>query len=156
MLLRAGNGLAGGRGRLKLEDAGLDQRMMRQVRSCIQTAQGRAAVLGAALTIPRAGRLPLTMIVAPLPPSGLSPSGHTAAARPLALVMVRDPEAAIPALACLRDLFGFTRMEAVVAADLAGGLSLDAVAKRRGIGGATVRSHLKRILAKTGTRKPWR
>lgn len=56
-------------------------------------------------------------------------------------------------ISCLRDLFGFTRMEAVIAADLAGGLSLDAVAARRGIGGATVRSHLKRILAKTGTHR---
>ena len=136
-----------------LADAGLDQRMMRQVRSCIQTAQGRSTALGSALTIPRAGRLPLTMIVAPLPPSGVSSAGHAAESRPLALVMVRDPEAATLAVACLRDLFGFTRMEAVIAADLAGGLSLDAVATRRGIGGATVRSHLKRLLAKTGTHR---
>lgn len=150
-LLRAGNGFAGGRGRLRLEDTGLDQRMVRQVRACIQTAQGRATALGSTLTIPRADRLPLTMIIAPLPLSGLS--GHAADAWPLALVMVRDPEAATLAITCLRDLFGFTRMEAVIAADLAGGLSLDAVAARRGIGGATVRSHLKRILAKTGTHR---
>jgi len=153
-LLRAGRHVASGRGRLMLKDAGLDQRMMRQVRSCIQTAQGRATAPGSALTIPRADRLPLTMIVAPLPPSGVSPLGHAAhQARPLALVMVRDPEAATLAISCLRDLFGFTRMEAVVAADLAGGLSPDAVAKRRGIEAATVRSHLKRILAKTGTHR---
>lgn len=152
-LLRAGNHISSGRGRLRLADAGLDQRMARQVRSCIQTAQGHAAPLGAALTIPRAERLPLTMIVAPLPLSPWSSSGHAANDRPLALVMVRDPEAATLAISCLRDLFGFTRMEAVIAADLAGGLSLEAVAARRGIGGATVRSHLKRILAKTGTHR---
>lgn len=151
-LLRGDNHISSGRGRLRLADAVLDQRMARQVRACIQTVQGRAAPLGAALTIPRAQRLPLTMIVAPLPPSSCSSSGHCEA-RPLALVMVRDPEAAMLAVTCLRDLFGFTRMEAVVAADLAGGLSLDAVAERRGIGGATVRSHLKRILAKTGTHR---
>lgn len=150
-LLRADNGFAGGRGRLRLDDARLDQRLMREVRSCIQTAQGRAVASDAALTIPRANRLPLTMIVAPLPPSGLSP--HAAHARPLVLVMVRDLEALTLAAACLRELFGFTRMEAVIAADLAGGLSLDAVAQRRGIGRATVRSHLKRILPKTGTHR---
>ena len=122
--------------------------MMRHVRSCIQTAQGQATKLGTTLTIPRAGRLPMTMIVAPLPARGPTVEG-----RPLALVMVRDPEAATLAITCLRDLFGLTRMEAVVAADLAGGLSLDAVATRRGIGDATVRSHLKRILAKTGTHR---
>ncbi len=150
-LLRAGIHVSSMRGRLRLADAELDQRMVRQVRSCVQTAQGRAAALGAALTIPRAGRLPLTMIVAPLRLSG--PSGHAAAARPLALIMVRDPEAPTLAATCLRDLFGFTRMEAAIATDLAGGSSLDAVARRRGIGGATVRSHLKRILAKTGTHR---
>lgn len=153
VLLRAGSHLSSGRGRLRLADATLDQHMARQVRACIQTTQGRAAALGAALMIPRAGRLPLTMIVAPLPPSRASRSGNAAQARPLALVIVRDPEAATLAITCLRDLFGFTRMEAVVAADLANGLSLDALAQRRGIGGATVRSHLKRILAKTGTHR---
>ncbi|WP_092860359.1 helix-turn-helix transcriptional regulator [Albimonas pacifica] len=150
-LLRAGLHLFGGRGRLRLADGALDQCMTRQVRACVQTAQGHAAAIGAALTIPRAERLPLTMIVAPLPPSALF--GPAATARPLALVMVRDPEASTLATDCLRDLFGFTRMEAIIAADLAGGLSLDAVARRRGIGGATVRSHLKRILTKTGTHR---
>ncbi|MBN9506751.1 MAG: helix-turn-helix transcriptional regulator [Altererythrobacter sp.] len=150
-LLRAGIPLFSERGRLRLADGALDQCMTRQVRACVQTAQGHAAAIGAALTISRAERLPLTMIVAPLPPSGLS--GPAATARPLALVMVRDPEASTLATDCLRDLFGFTRMEAIIAADLAGGLSLDAVAKRRGIGGATVRSHLKRILTKTGTHR---
>ncbi len=152
-LLRVGVHISNRRGRLRLADTVLDQRMARQVRSCIQTAQGRAAPLGVALTIPRADRLPLTMIVAPLPPASWSSSGHAVQSRPLALVMVRDPEAAMLSISCLRDLFGFTRMEAVIAADLAGGLSLDAVAARRGIGGATVRSHLKRILAKTGTHR---
>jgi DNA-binding CsgD family transcriptional regulator len=150
-LLRAGIPLSSERGRLRLADGALDQCMTRQVRACVQTAQGHAAAIGAALTISRAERLPLTMIVAPLPPSGLS--GPAATARPLALIMVRDPEASTLDTDCLRDLFGFTRMEAIIAADLAGGLSLVAVAKRRGIGGATVRSHLKRILTKTGTHR---
>lgn len=152
-LLRAGNPVSSVRGRLRLADAELDQRMARQVRSCIQVVQGRAAGLGAAFRIPRAGRLALTMIVAPLPQTRWPQPGNAAEPRPLALVMVRDPETAIPALACLRELFGFTRMEAVIAADLACGLSLDAVAQRRGIGGATARSHLKRVLAKTGTHR---
>jgi DNA-binding CsgD family transcriptional regulator len=41
----------------------------------------------------------------------------------------------------------------VVAADLASGLSLGDVAERRGMGAATARSHLKRILAKTATHR---
>lgn len=48
--------------------------------------------------------------------------------------MVRDPEVTMLAIACGPDLFGSTRMDAVVVVDLAGGLSLDVVAGRRGTG----------------------
>lgn len=147
-LLRLADGLAMRQGRLALHDNLQDQRMVQLVRSCIQTVAGHPSPPGAAMALSRIDRLPLTMIVAPLRPDGL-----LASARPLALVIVRDPEAATPAATCLRELFGFTRTEAVIAADLASGLSLKNVADRRGIGAATVRSHLKRILSKTDTHR---
>lgn len=147
-LLRENSGLGSEQGRLGLQDDLLDQRMTRQILSCIDTAGGRPAPPGSAMTIPRTGRLPLTMIMAPLPMSA-----DAAQARPLALVIVRDPEAATVTVTGLRRLFDFTRMEALVAADLACGMSLDNIASRRGIGAATVRSHLKGILSKTGTHR---
>lgn len=147
------SGLAGGHGRLRLADPLLNQRMQQQVQACIRTAQGQADALGSVMAIPRPGRLPLTMMVSPLRPAALFSAGNAVRNRPLALVMIRDPEASALALDGLRRLFGLTRMEAAVAADLAGGLSPGAVAARRGIGAATVRAHLKAILAKTGTHR---
>lgn len=140
-------------GRLKLADSLLNQRLIEQVRSSTCTAQGKASALGSVMLIPRRNRLALTMMVTPLPLHNPPLSGAVTQDRPLALVMIRDPEAPKPALDCLRQLFGFTRTEAVVAANLATGLSLDAVAQRCGMGGATVRSHFKSILAKTGTHR---
>ena len=100
------------------------------------------------MVVSRDGRLPLTMIVTPLRPSGIGTQ-----VQPLALVIIRDPEAATLSTTALRELFGFTRSEAVIARDLASGLSLDDAAEQRGVGVATVRSHLKRILSKTGTHR---
>ena len=56
-------------------------------------------------------------------------------------------------MARLRELFGLTRTEGVVAAALGRGASLEDIAVNMGIGLSTVRSHLKRILAKTGTHR---
>ena len=67
-------------------------------------------------------------------------------------VFLRDPEAPIVA-ARLGDLFGLTRAESAVAAALGRGAAPDEIAADLGIGLATVRSHLKRILAKTGTHR---
>ena len=72
--------------------------------------------------------------------------------RPAVLLFIRDPEAPL-AVARLRELFGLTRTEAAVAAALARGQSLEDIAVQRGIGLGTVRTHLKRILAKTGTHR---
>lgn len=147
-LLHGASGLSVSQGRLRLQDGLLDQRMAQMVRASVSTASGQPAPPGAAMVVPRDGRLPLTMIVAPLRPLRLG-----AQTQPLALVIVRDPEAATLSTTALRELFGFTRSEAVIARDLASGISLDDVAERRGIGAATVRSHLKRILSKTDTHR---
>src|SRR5690606_6916593 len=96
-----------------------------------------------AMALPRSGRTPVTLLVTPLR------GAHDGAA----LVLMRDPEARAPALALLVDLFGFTRTEAAVAGALAQGMALEAIARLLGIGLGTVRSHLKQVLAKTGTHR---
>lgn len=147
-LLDGASGLAVSHGRLRLQDGLLDQCMTQMVQTSVSTASGHPVPPGAAMVVPRDGRLPLTMIVTPLRPSGIGTQ-----TQPLALVIVRDPEAATLSTTGLRELFGFTRSEAVIARDLASGLSLDDVAEQRGIGAATARSHLKRILSKTNTHR---
>lgn len=147
-LLRENTLLAVIGGRLCVRQPLLNDRLMALLRGAIDTAQGRIGRPGAALSIPREDRTPLALEVAPLRPSHLL----LGAQQPCALVLIRDPEAPIEASG-LCELFGLTRTEGAVAAALAGGRSLDGIADDMGIGVATVRSHLKRILAKTGTHR---
>lgn len=147
-LLRGNTELAVHGGCLVLQQPALRDALSAQVRAAVNVAQGEPADAGAALCVPRAGRLPLVLEIAPLRPT-TSVFGDQG---PAALVFIRDPEA--PAdLDKLRALFDLTRTEAAVAAALAQGCSLEAIASGLGIGLATVRSHLKRILAKTGTHR---
>ncbi|VWC58559.1 helix-turn-helix transcriptional regulator [Burkholderia lata] len=147
-MLRSGRAIGAQGGRLRVNDGGLHEQFMQLIRSCVSTASGQPKPLGATLKIPRADRLPLTLAVSPLRPSSLI---QTATA--LALVMLRDPEYPTAGAQQLQALFGLTPTESTVAADLGTGLSLEEIARRRGIGIGTVRSHLKRILLKTGTNR---
>lgn len=135
-------------GRLSLYPPALHDKLLALMRDAMDTARGKITKPGAVLAIPRQDRMPLTLEVAPLRPSA-SAFGEQ---RTCVLVFIRDPEALI-AVARLRELFGFTRTEGVVAAALGRGASLEDIAAGMGIGLATVRSHLKRILAKTGTHR---
>lgn len=147
-LLRENAELAVVRGRLSLRPPALHDKLLSLVRGAMDTARGTIAKTGTALSVPRTHRMPLALEVAPLRPT-VSAFG---AQRPSVLIFIRDPEAPIAA-ARLRDLFGLTRTESAVAAALGRGASLEDIAASMGIGIATVRSHLKRILAKTGTHR---
>ena len=147
-LLRENAELAVVQGRLAVRQPALHEKLSSLMRGACDTARGQVAEPGAALLVPRADRTPLTLEVAPLRPSG----SVFGAQPPAALVFIKDPEAPI-AVARLRDLFGLTRAEGAVAAALGRGSALDEIADDLGVGPATVRSHLKRILAKTGTHR---
>ncbi len=70
----------------------------------------------------------------------------------LVLLMITRPDGAIdydPGQ--IARLFGLTRTEAALAADLATGRSVRDFAATRGVAEGTARLHLKRIMAKTGT-----
>ncbi len=135
-------------GRLFLRDGLLQGRFRRMVQASIRTAVGQPEPPESALAILRPERLPITLGVAPLRPTDVLTVNQ-----PLVLVFLRDPEYSAPDTRCLRDLFNLTATEAAIAADLGRGRSLEAIAREREIGIATVRSHLKRILAKTGTNR---
>lgn len=133
------------RGHLSLHLPGLKNKLSALVHAALETAHGRAGKPGSALLIPRSRRMPLVLEVAPLGPA----SGTFGENRPAVLVFIRDPEAPLE-VTRLRDLFGLTRTEASVAAALGRGQSMDDIATEMGIGIGTARTHLKRILTKTG------
>jgi DNA-binding CsgD family transcriptional regulator len=147
-LLRDNAELAVLDGRLWLRPPALHERLLPLVRAAMDAARGRMARPGTALSVPRPHRMPLALEVAPLRPSA-SPFAEP---RPSCLVFIRDPQAPI-AVARLRELFGLTRMEGAIAAALTRGHSPEEIAAGMGIGIATVRSHVKRLLAKTGTHR---
>lgn len=146
--LRESPGLGILQGRFYLRDSRLQDRFMLALRDAVAIAGG--AVFGrasSALAIEREGRLPLTLSLAPLRPRwsrGFDPG-------PMALVFLRDPERPALHLDRLRELFGLTPTEAVIAADLGAGKSPEEIAGRQYIAIGTVRWHLKSIFAKTGT-----
>jgi PAS domain-containing protein/DNA-binding CsgD family transcriptional regulator len=96
-------------------------------------------------------RRPLTVVVAPLE----AEAGWFLAHSPAVILFVSDPEQSrfVPLPDQLRALFGLTRTEALVAAEIFRGEGLQAAADALGIGATTARTHLQRIFGKTGTRK---
>lgn len=145
-LLQRETSIGVSQGRLYLEDPILNSRFLNGLREVLTVAAGVGRSLPAALVVPRPDRLPLTLSLTPLKPDWSRGFDHG----PMAFVFLKDPEQAYD-IGRLRELFGFTPTEAAIAADLGSGTAVDRIAERHHIGIGTVRFHLKRILAKTGT-----
>ncbi len=146
--LLGNDGLALARGglhaTLKADDACLQQ----AINTVIASTNSRGVPLQSAdLLVHRgAGKRPYQLMIAPLPPDH-EQSGR----RPAASLMIFDPEQELGAsFARMRDLFGFTRAEAVVALGLMQGKSLEQVALAEGNSVATARNLLKRVFQKAG------
>lgn len=69
------------------------------------------------------------------------------------LTFAEAGEASLPTQAALRGRFGLTESEADVALALARGRSLREIAGVRGVAIDTIRSHLRTVFSKTGTRR---
>lgn len=99
------------------------------------------------------GGAPFFGTLAPLWDADLAPD-HVNIQQPLAILFVSDPARPLetpPEL--LQRLFGLTPAEAQVAALLAAGHSLQAIAEQQSVAVGTVRSQLKTIFSKTGTNR---
>ncbi|MBN9562421.1 MAG: hypothetical protein J0H14_17095 [Alphaproteobacteria bacterium] len=147
-LLRGNDGLRGGRnGVLRAGTPPVTERLHALIAGAARTAGLRGADPGGTLPLPRREGRPLVALVSPLrtEPAGL---GFAPLA---ALVLARDPDRA-PAVdtEALRALYGLTRAEAAVVAELANGCSAEAIAARGDNSIETVRTHLKRSMAKMG------
>ena len=100
-----------------------------------------------AIHVPRAAGKPLALFVTPLT-RGASSAG------PLHAVFISDPDAEIETpVATLTRLYGLTATESEVAGELLAGRTPEELSAQLGISIHTARTHVKRILAKTGTRR---
>ena len=108
----------------------------------------QAAPPGGVLTLPRPGRPALSLLVGPLDRAYPGAGG----AAPSAIVFLHDPQGQPrPDEAVLTALYGLTIGEARLAAALVSGERLQDFAERHALALATVKSHLRQVLAKTGT-----
>lgn len=136
-------------GRLRASNPGEDSRLQTEIRQAALTGQGRGLHAGGALRIARRDGSWLNIVVSPLPCESDTLTGNAAAA-----VFVSDPARTpcLPADILIR-LYGLTPAEARLALALAGGSSPKQYSVSAGVSEQTARTHLKRVLAKTGTRR---
>jgi len=128
----------------------LTERLHGLIGGAARTAGLVEAHSGGVLTLPRKNGRPLIVLVSPLRSEAAKLSFPTFAA----LVLVRDPDRVItPDREILRAMYGMTRAEAVIATALASGKALGEIASDSGASVETVRTHVKRAMFKTETRR---
>jgi DNA-binding CsgD family transcriptional regulator len=112
----------------------------------VSVGQAEKGAFGA-ITVSRGAERPIPMLVIPVKNS------HQAG-QPALMVFFKDPEVTcVPDGALLARLFGFTRAEARVASLVMQGKIVGDIASTLRITEHTTRNHLKRLFAKTNTRK---
>jgi DNA-binding CsgD family transcriptional regulator len=136
------------RGFLRAESAG-DEDMLKK--SVERLAKDRGAPLHRLSIARSSGKSPYRLLLMPLPSSGTAPFGI---ALPEVAVLTFDTEFPhAPDPAGLQEWFGLTPAEARVADLLARGMSVDEIAGELGVSVETVRTHVRRTLSKTSTKR---
>jgi DNA-binding CsgD family transcriptional regulator/PAS domain-containing protein len=145
------DGLTIGKSGLSAVLAAETRALQRCVREAVATGEGRGVGCGGSLRVSRPSlRGPLSVVVSPLRmPSALESRGGA-----VAVAFVTDPARTrtLPE-GMMRALYGLTPAEDRVARRLARGESLAEVARHLEVALETVRTHLKRALQKTDTRR---
>ena len=148
-IMGARDGLLLDRGCLCAAKASESAQLRNLLRQSILTSTKKATWAGGSLLISRRSRSPLHVTVSPF--SAPESLRH---AQPVVIVFVNDPERQVlPQRSLLQRIYGLTPAEANQAVLLAEGKSLKEVAEAQQISLHTVRHHLNRIFAKTGTRR---
>jgi DNA-binding CsgD family transcriptional regulator len=136
---------------LTLDDAGLaaaTPAATRDLRGLIAAMASDSAIEGRRLSLDRPSRRPpLILTVVPITRLGMAIRGVRS---PRIAIFIRESDAAALDPRMIAATFRLTPREGEVAALLAGGLDLEAIAARLGLGVGTVRNHLKHAFDKTG------
>jgi DNA-binding CsgD family transcriptional regulator len=148
-LIRAGEGVVVANGRLKASDPRASGPFERLVSEAASAGNGGNIGSGGFMNLPRLAERPLQALISPLrSPRGFGP------AVPAAIILLWEQNDAAPAsTAYLRICYGLTEAEAKMLAALAAGMTAREYAQASAISVATARTHLKRILQKTGHRR---
>ena len=138
-------------GRLLAREREANLRLRYEIGCATRASRGEAIECDEVLRLPRAGRLPLSLLITPLPPPPPSDPGRVHGA---ALVFMFDPEQ-LPRLSTdrARKAFGLTPAEAILASELCQGATLEEVAVQRKVSTHTIRTQLKSVFMKTGTNR---
>jgi DNA-binding CsgD family transcriptional regulator len=147
-LLRSGDDLRIEADHLATGDAATTRKLNYELTNAIDASRGGSSELNNAVLLPRIGRMPLMLMIAPLH------LRSEAAVCGAALLFAFDPESTPTVTAdMVRSLFNLSEAEAVLAVALCSGKTVDETAAERGISVHTARSQLKNIFAKTGTKR---
>jgi len=120
------------------------------IASCAGADGADAADAGGYVPAARAAGRPLSLLVIPM----RGEIGWLSHERPAAIIFITDPDrAAIPDVEQLQRQFGLTLGESRFALEILKGDGIAAAAERLGILPGTARTHLHRVLAKTGTKR---
>ena len=148
-IIRKGSALRMPQGKLIAVLADQDQRLQAMLAGAVAAGSGFGLSAGGSMLLEGTSARPLRVTISPIrfPLPGRS-------SQLAALVYVGDPAAApLSKAEALRALYGLTPTEARVADLLGSGLEVREISVRQHMTLETARFHVKRILAKTGTRR---
>ncbi len=128
------------------------RRLSGAIRNAVVAAESGAGFPATSVLLRRnGGRPPLIAMVSALRSAKHGPFALPA---PRAMLLLRDlATQAQPSASVLQDLFSFTPTECAIASELHRGESLQEIASNCGISLQTVRTHVKRMLQKSGTHR---
>lgn len=131
-------------------DSATNRQLSWEIAQAIRSSRGDGSELNGIVLLPRTDRLPL-MLMLMIAPMQLA---RSRAAQGAALMFAFDPEAT-PSVTMdlVRRLFALSQVEAELSVALCAGKTPDDVAEKRGTSINTVKSQLKSIFIKTGTKR---
>lgn len=148
LILDAGDGLLLSRNGLLSQTPSEHQQLRAIIAKTAIAGSRTGRMQSGSLLITRSAKRPLHLLVVPLLPDGAMEARDA-----VVMVLIQDPDAS-PRLPSevLRELYGLTQAESRLARSLLEGHSLSDVASLNNVSHETVRSQIKSVLHKTGTR----